>query len=196
MTHQAMNEQFRDLIRRAQSGDMEARNKLVKDNLPLVASIVRRFMHRGFDYDDLYQVGSLGLLKAILRFDLSYDVQFSTYAVPKIIGELKRYIRESSVIRISRSIRELASHVIAAKDELNQKLGRTPSISELADHLGLEREQIVAALDAVAPVHSLQEVIGEGDRDDIPLESILGTSPDHQSLMLKEALKCNSKCNS
>ena len=182
-------EQTRDLILRSQNGDLEARSILVEQNLPLVVSIVRRFTHRGFEYDDLFQVGSLGLLKAIQDFDLRYDVRFSTYAVPKIIGEIKRYIRESSILHISRPIRELASRAISTKDQLANDLGRSPTISELAAYLNISREELVTALDAVAPVQYLQETIYQGDGDALELGDILSTEDNEQYILLKNALR-------
>lgn len=179
----------RELIRLAQGGDMDARTQLVEENLPLVRSIVKRFLNRGFEYDDLFQVGALGLLKAILGFDLSYDVQFSTYAVPKIIGEIKRYMREDSPIHISRSLRELASIAIAAKDKLHNQLGRSPTVQELAQHLQVSVEELVSALDAVSPIRSLQEVVAEGDHEEVRLENILPAPANEERLALRRALE-------
>lgn len=179
----------RELIRLAQGGDMDARTQLVEENLPLVRSIVKRFLNRGFEYDDLFQVGALGLLKAILGFDLSYDVQFSTYAVPKIIGEIKRYMREDSPIHISRSLRELASIAIAAKDKLHNQLGRSPTVQELAQHLQVSVEELVSALDAVSPIRSLQEVVAEGDDEEVRLENILPAPANEERLALRRALE-------
>lgn len=168
---------------------MDARTQLVEENLPLVRSIVKRFLNRGFEYDDLFQVGALGLLKAILGFDLSYDVQFSTYAVPKIIGEIKRYMREDFPIHISRSLRELASIAIAAKDKLHNQLGRSPTVQELAQHLQVSVEELVSALDAVSPIRSLQEVVVEGDDEEVRLENILPAPANEERLALRRALE-------
>lgn len=188
--HPSTHDRTRAMIKRAQSGDMDARAALVQENLPLVASIVRRFLSRGFDYDDLFQVGALGLLKAILGFDLSYDVQFSTYAVPKIMGEIRRHMREDSQIHVSRSIRELASKAISAKDQLGQELGRSPTITELAEHLQISIEELVTALEAVSPIHSLQEVVADGDDDTVRLESVLpAPNNEEERIALKNALE-------
>lgn len=189
MTSHPSKEETRRLIELAQGGDMEARATLVKHNLPLVASIVRRFLSRGVDYDDLFQVGSLGLLKAILDFDLSYDVQFSTYAVPKIMGEIKRFIREDEPLRVSRSLKELAAKAIAAKDQLASDLGRSPTISELAQHMSISVEELVTALDAVSPVHSLQEVVADNDDDSVRLEDVLPAPSGEERWQLRAALE-------
>ena len=189
MTGQPSKEETRTLIGLAQAGDMEARSQLVESNLPLVASIVRRFLSRGYDYDDLFQVGSLGLLKAILDFDLSYDVQFSTYAVPKIMGEIKRYIREDAPLHVSRFLKELAAKAIAAKDQLASELGRSPTISELAQHLAISVEELVTALDAVSPVHSLQEVVADSDDESVHLEDVLPAPGGEGRWQLRTALE-------
>ena len=147
--HETNSVAIRELIRLAQAGDMNARTKLVEDNLPLVASVVRRFLNRGYDYDDLFQAGALGLLKAILGFDLSFDVQFSTYAVPMIIGEIKRWMREDTPLHISRSLRELAARATAAQDELSQSRGRKPTVQELAEYLEVSVEELVSAMEAL-----------------------------------------------
>ncbi|MGI6149064.1 MAG: SigB/SigF/SigG family RNA polymerase sigma factor [Firmicutes bacterium] len=190
MAHdQPTQDQSRELFRRAQAGDMEARTQLVQENLPLVVSIVKRFLSRGFDYDDLFQVGCLGLLKAILGFDLSYEVQFSTYAVPKIIGEIKRYMREDSPIHIARSLRELASRAIAAKDMLGHELGRSPTVQELAEHLGVSVEELVTSLDAVSPIRSLHEVVAEDDDDSVRLEHVLPAPSGDEALALRRAIE-------
>lgn len=183
------DEEVRDLISQAQAGNLEARNFLVENNLRLVVSIANRFENRGIEMEDLYQIGSIGLVKAIDDFDLSYDVKFSTYAVPKIIGEIKRYIRESSPLKVSRSLRELASRGIAVKDQLTKKLGRTPLISEIAQELGTAKEDLIAALEAVSPVLSLQQVVHEDEGDSILLEDQVAVEPEETSLYLKDILR-------
>lgn len=150
-------EETRELIRRAQAGDAAARERLVEGNLKLVMSVARRFLGRDKELDDLFQAGCLGLMRAIDRFDLAYDVAFSTYAVPLIIGEIQRFLREDRLIKAGRSLREAASRVVEARDFLGQLLGRSPTPEEVARHVGLSREEVVVALDAVAPVASLDE---------------------------------------
>ncbi|NLM69630.1 MAG: SigB/SigF/SigG family RNA polymerase sigma factor [Firmicutes bacterium] len=177
------------LLKQTKLGDNEARQKLIESNLRLVRSIVARFADRGHEMDDLFQIGCIGLVKAIDDFDLSYDVKFSTYAVPKIIGEIKRYIRESSPLKVSRSLRELASRGIAVKDQLTKKLGRTPLISEIAQELGTAKEDLIAALEAVSPVLSLQQVVHEDEGDSILLEDQVAVEPEETSLYLKDILR-------
>jgi len=181
--------EVRTLLKQTKLGDNEARQKLIESNLRLVRSIVARFADRGHEMDDLFQIGCIGLVKAIDDFDLSYDVKFSTYAVPKIIGEIKRYIRESSPLKVSRSLRELASRGIAVKDQLTKKLGRTPLISEIAQELGTAKEDLIAALEAVSPVLSLQQVVHEDEGDSILLEDQVAVEPEETSLYLKDILR-------
>lgn len=181
--------EVRTLLKQTKLGDNEARQKLIESNLRLVRSIVARFADSGHEMDDLFQIGCIGLVKAIDDFDLSYDVKFSTYAVPKIIGEIKRYIRESSPLKVSRSLRELASRGIAVKDQLTKKLGRTPLISEIAQELGTAKEDLIAALEAVSPVLSLQQVVHEDEGDSILLEDQVAVEPEETSLYLKDILR-------
>ena len=140
-------------------GDKQARETLVYGNLRLVLSIVQRFSNSGENMDDLFQIGCIGLMKSIDHFDLSLDVKFSTYAVPMIIGEIRRYIRDNNSIRVSRSIRDTAYRVIYAKEGLSKTLDREPTIQELADHLDMKVEDIVFAMDAVQSPLSLQEPV-------------------------------------
>ena len=182
-------EQNRHLISRSQQGDQTARSELVEANLPLVHSIARRFLDRGLEYEDLLQIGSLGLLKAINDFDLEYDVRFSTYAVPKIMGEIKQHLRRTSTLLVGRSTKKLASDALQAKDMLAQTLGRSPTISEIAAHLEVEPEDVVCAFDAVSPVYSLQARITQGDEEAPEFQDFIATSGGHERFMLKQALE-------
>ena len=136
------------LIQKAHEGDKEAREQLVKDNVGLVWSVVKRFYGRGTDAEDLFQIGSIGLLKAIDKFDLSYDVRFSTYAVPMISGEIKRFLRDDGMIKVSRSLKELSYKLFQAREEMTAKLGREPTLEELSQELKVEKEEIVQAMEA------------------------------------------------
>ncbi|RDU22263.1 RNA polymerase sporulation sigma factor SigF [Anaerosacchariphilus polymeriproducens] len=158
-----------ELIKRSQEGDKGARDKLVQDNLGLVKSIIRRFAGRGHEMEDLFQIGTIGLMKAIDKFDLSFDVKFSTYAVPMITGEVKRFLRDDGMIKVSRSLKEIANKVRITKDSLNGTLNREPTLEEIAQELNMEREDIVMALEAVGEVESLQKTIYQGDGSAISL---------------------------
>jgi RNA polymerase sporulation-specific sigma factor len=150
-------EEVKELIGKAQSGDDSARDKVLQGNLRLVASLVQRFSGRGEDPEDLFQVGSIGLLKAIKRFDLSMDVRFSTYAVPVVLGEIKQYIRGNGMVKVGRSLQELATKALKKREELAGMLDREPSVNEVAAALEVDPADIVDALDAVRPVVSLFE---------------------------------------
>ena len=157
------NAEMMQLIERSQQGDMEARSRLVEGNLKLVLSVVQRFLSRGENPDDLFQVGCIGLLKAIANFDTTKNVRFSTYGVPMIAGELRRYLRDYSPIRVSRSLRDTAYRVLQCKQQLTEQSGREPTIDEIARTLELAPEQITAAMDAItAPVSLYEPVYSEG----------------------------------
>ena len=145
LTHEATLK----LIREAQAGDMEARGELVRCNIALVKSLVRGFLSRGAEYEDLLQIGSIGLLKAIDGDNADFGVRFSTYAVPMISGEIKRYLRDNTMIKVSRSIKEKASIIMSASEQLKKELQREPELSELEKRTGIDREEIVYILDAV-----------------------------------------------
>ena len=161
------NEEMRALFVQAQAGDKPARDQLVQSNLRLVLSIVQRFGNRGENPDDLFQVGCIGLLKAIDNFDLSMNVRFSTYAVPMIIGEIRRYLRDNNAIRVSRSVRDVAYKALSARDELAAQKGVEPKMQEIAERLSLPASQVVFALDAIAEPGSLFEPIFNDGGDPI-----------------------------
>ena len=157
------NEEMRALFVQAQAGDKPARDQLVQSNLRLVLSIVQRFCNRGENPDDLFQVGCIGLLKAIDNFDLSMNVRFSTYAVPMIIGEIRRYLRDNNAIRVSRSVRDVAYKALSARDELAAQKGVEPKMQEIAERLSLPASQVVFALDAIAePVSLFEPIFNDG----------------------------------
>ena len=152
------------LIGKSQSGDKEAREQLVKENVGLVWCVVKRFYGRGAEPEDLFQIGSIGLLKAIDKFDLSYDVQFSTYAVPMISGEIRRFLRDDGMIKVSRSLKKLSYKCGKKKEELTERMGREPTMEELATSLGTEKEELVQAMEAATEVESIYRPIHqEGD---------------------------------
>ncbi len=157
------------LIINAKAGDRQAQATLVEKNVGLVWSIVKRFQNRGYEVDDLYQIGSIGLIKAINKFDASYDVKFSTYAVPMIIGEIKRFIRDDGIIKVSRSLKEIASKARITKEILTKELGREPGVNEIAERMNVSPEELVMAIEAGCTPESLYSTVGEGDNTPILL---------------------------
>ncbi|MDQ0219055.1 RNA polymerase sporulation sigma factor SigF [Peribacillus cavernae] len=185
------DDELRDLIRRSQSGDQEARDKIVSSNLRLVWSVVQRFLNRGYEPDDLYQIGCIGLLKSVDKFDLSFEVKFSTYAVPMIIGEIQRFIRDDGTVKVSRSLKEMANKIRRAKEELSKTLGRVPTVNELAEYLQLSPEEIIMAQDASRSPSSIHETVYENDGDPITLlDQIADTNESKwfDKITLKEAI--------
>lgn len=166
-----MNEETLNHIRAFQAGNKEAAQALVVENSGLIWSVVRRFFGRGVDSDDLYQLGCVGFLKAIQGFNEEYGTQFSTYAVPKISGEIRRFLRDDGTIKVSRSIKENAMHIKAVRSRLEQELGRDPTVSELAEATGFDPEEIATAETATQATESLQKETGE---ESFTLESVLG----------------------
>ena len=153
----------RDLLTRARAGDKEARQSMIEGNLRLVLSVIQRFSGRGENADDLFQVGCVGLLKAIDNFDTSQNVRFSTYGVPMIIGEIRRYLRDNSSIRVSRSMRDTAYRVLQAREKLQREQQREPTVEQIARELGIRREEVVFAMDAVCdPVSLFEPIYSDG----------------------------------
>lgn len=147
------------LILRSQAGDKEARDELVRENAPLVKSILRRYLNRGVEYEDLFQIGNIGLLKAVAGFDTSYDVRFSTYAVPMINGEIKRFIRDNSTVKMPRSLKEMQQRIRYAQQSLSQKLDRTPGAEDIARELGVEIDEVLFTLESMTATASLDEPV-------------------------------------
>ena len=157
------------LLRKSRLGDQKAREKLVEGNLRLVLSVIQRFEKRGESPDDLFQVGCIGLMKAIRNFDPDMNVKFSTYGVPMIAGEVRRYLRDNSSIRVSRSIRDVAYRVLQCKEALTAKLGREPTLQQISEELSLPMEQVSEALDAVCSPVSLYDHVYSGDEDPLTI---------------------------
>ena len=157
------------LITKSHEGDKEARERLVEENVGLVWCVVKRFCGRGTEAEDLFQIGSIGLLKAIDKFDLSYDVKFSTYAVPMISGEIKRFLRDDGMIKVSRSLKELSYRSIRAREKLTDRLGREPTLEEMSAELGVDKEEIVQAMEAGGEVESLYRPIHQKEGSEIRL---------------------------
>lgn len=175
-----------DLISLAQGGDKEASETLVKENAGLIWSVARRFLGRGTESDDLYQLGCLGFLKAVEGFDLSFGTQFSTYAVPKISGEIRRFLRDDGAVKVSRTIKEQASTVKIARSHLTNALGREPTVTEIAEKTGLTPEEIALAETATAATESIQKESGE---DGFSLEDVLTDTQTEDNLVEKISLR-------
>lgn len=176
------------LIRRSHEGDEEARAKLVEENKGLVWCIVKRFLHRGVEAEDLFQIGNIGLLKAIDKFDLSFDVRFSTYAVPMISGEIKRFLRDDGMIKVSRSLKELAVKACREQERMTEELGRDPTILELSEELGVEREELAMALEASGEIESIYKPVFQKDGQEIRLMDRLSEKTGQEEKILDHIL--------
>ena len=161
------NEEKDELLKKIKNGDKEAREKFINGNLRLVLSVVGRFSGRGENADDLFQIGCVGLIKAIDNFDITLNVQFSTYAVPMIVGEIRRYLRDNSMVRVSRSIRDLAYKVLKVKEKKSKETGKEPTIEEIAKELNVSKEEISFCLDAIQDPVSLQEPVYNDGTDSV-----------------------------
>ena len=177
-------ERTAELIRRSQDGDKEARDTLIQENMGLVHHVVRRFLGRGAEAEDLTQIGAIGLMKAIERFDLSYEVRFSTYAVPMIAGEIRRFLRDDSMLKVSRSLKELAVKAAKLREKLFMEQGEEPGIPELARQLGVEPEELVLACDSCSEVESLHKIIYQGDGEGVSLMERVEEKRDEQEALL------------
>ena len=161
------SEEKKDLLEKIKNGDKEAREKFINGNLRLVLSVVQRFGGRGENADDLFQIGCVGLIKAIDNFDITLNVQFSTYAVPMIIGEIRRYLRDNNIVRVSRSVRDLAYKTLQIKERLLKETGKEPSIDQIAKELDVSKEEVSYSLDAIQDPVSLQEPVYNDGTDSV-----------------------------
>lgn len=178
------------LVELAKSGDKEAMNSLVEINTPLVSSLCKKFLNRGYDYDDIFQLGCMGLIKAINNFDTSYDVKFSTYAVPMILGEIKRFLRDDGIIKVSRNVKILAQKLHFQKEALIKEIGREPTIDELVIYTGIDKEDVLLALESVNNMSYLHETIHQNEGSPILLiDKISQDSEEGEDLVEKIALK-------
>lgn len=176
------------LIQKSHEGDEEARAKLVEENTGLVWCVVRRFFNRGVETEDLFQIGNIGLLKAIDKFDTSYDVKFSTYAVPMISGEIKRFLRDDGMIKVSRSLKELAYKAYLCKEQLAESLGREPTIPEIASELQVESEELTQALDASGEIESIYKPVYVKEGQEIQLVDKLAVQGDEEEEVINNML--------
>ena len=188
------NEETMELLRRTKAGDQEARRQLIEGNLRLVLSVIQRFNGRGENADDLFQVGCVGLIKAIDHFDINQPVRFSTYGVPMIIGEIRRYLRDNSAIRVSRSMRDTAYKVLQVRDKYLAENQREPTVEQIAQELGIPREDVVFAMDAIVdPVSLYEPVYSDGGDAICVMDQVSDTRNTDESwtdrIALKEAMK-------
>ncbi|PRR78589.1 RNA polymerase sigma-F factor [Clostridium liquoris] len=186
--------EMHELLLRMKDGDNEGREKFIKGNLRLVLSVIQRFNNRGENVDDLFQVGCIGLIKAIDNFDLSQNVKFSTYAVPMIIGEIRRYLRDNNSIRVSRSLRDIAYRALQVRDKLITDNNKEPTVSEIAKELNIPREEVVFALDAIQDPVSLFEPIYHDGGDAIYVMDQISDNKNVddswlENIAIKEAMK-------
>jgi len=178
------HEETMELIKKAQKGNMEAKEKLVKHNIGLIKSVLRGFTNRGYEIEDLFQIGSIGLLKAIEKFGPSYEVKFSTYAVPMIAGEIKRFLRDDGIIKVSRSLKQTANRIKQAQEKLSKKLGREPTIQEISNELDIDREEIVMALEASYHPDYLYDIVHEKEGNPLYLIDKVGLEEDNEKDIL------------
>lgn len=176
------------LIKQVHEGDKEAREQLVEENMGLVYTVAQRFLRRGCDWEDLIQIGSIGLLKAIDHFDCSFEVRFSTYAVPMITGEIRRFLRDDGMIKVSRLLKESAGKAYHAREMLEKKNGREPTLEEIALETGIAQEDLVLAMEAVSDVESLSQTIYSGDGTPVLLGDRLPDRQDHAEELLNRML--------
>jgi RNA polymerase, sigma subunit, RpoX/SigF len=179
-----------ELIKRCKEGDKEARDRVVAENVGLVWSIVRRFANRGYEMEDLFQIGSIGLIKAIDKFDSSYDVKFSTYAVPMITGEIKRFLRDDGMIKVSRSLKENAAKIRAFREKYLNIYGKEPTIEEIEEELKIAKDEILMALETGSEVESLYKTIYQSDGSPIYLiDKLTQTKDESENMIDKLALR-------
>jgi RNA polymerase sporulation-specific sigma factor len=182
-----------ELIQMARSGDKEALNRVIQFNLPLVSAISKKFLNRGYEYEDIFQIGSMGLVKAVNNFDAKFNVKFSTYAVPMIMGEIKRFLRDDGIIKVSRSVKNVARKLHYDKEALSKKLDRDPTIDELSEYSGVPTEEIVFALESASSLQYLYDTIHQDDGSPVLLIDKLSEKYEEDTeivdkLALKEAL--------
>lgn len=187
------HEETMELIQDAQEGNKAAKDRLVKCNIGLIKSALRGFANRGYEMDDLFQIGSIGLLKAIDKFDATYNVKFSTYAVPMIVGEIKRFLRDDGLIKVSRSLKQTANRIKYTHDRLAKMLGREPTMNEISDELGMEKEEVVMALESSYHPEYLYDIIHQDEGNPLYLIDKISIENDSEEdridkIILKEML--------
>lgn len=182
--------EINDIIKKAQNGDKELENYLITQNIGLIRSVVKRFTNRGCEYEDLVQIGSIGLIKAIKNYDSGFNVRFSTYAVPMIIGEIKRFLRDDGMIKVSRNLKEIAAKAYTLRESVEKNTGKEPTISELAAELDVSKEELVMAMNSQSTTQSLHELISQEEGSTIELiDRIENEGIEESSLIDRIALK-------
>lgn len=176
------------LLKRVHEGDKDAREQIAEENMGLVFTIARRFQGRGCEWEDLVQIGSIGLLKAIDKFDTAFEVQFSTYAVPLITGEIRRFLRDDGLIRVSRLLKESAVKAYRAREDLEKQYGREPTMEEISEETGISREELVMAMEAAADVESFSQTVYSGDGTPVLLQDRVPDRQDHNEELLNRML--------
>lgn len=174
------------LIGLAHQGDKEARDTLFKENVGLIYSVAKGFLGRGVEMEDLFQIGSIGLIKAVDKFDMSYDVKFSTYAVPMIVGEIKRFLRDDGILKVSRSLKENHYKVYQARQELERKLGKEPTLKEISQEMGISMEELILIMESNVEVESLHKTIYQGEGAEISLMDKLPEKVNYQDKVLNK----------
>ena len=179
-----------NVLKRAREGDKDALDIIVRENEGLVWSVVRRFLNRGYDSQDLFQTGNIGLIKAVRKFDTSYGVKFSTYAVPLIMGEIKRFLRDDGMIKVSRKYKELTTRANTVREKLLSELMREPTLGEIADALGVDSAEITVAAEACSSWDSIYKTVHESDKSDVYLIDKLSNDDDGDDMLDLVSLKC------
>ncbi len=188
MQAKSYNQNIEALLLAAKSGDLSAQNKIVEENVGLVRAVVKRFLNRGHEAEDLFQIGCIGLIKAIQKFDLGFNVKFSTYAVPMIMGEIKRFIRDDGIIKVSRSLKELAIKAMSLQESIRKESDRDPTIKEMAEKLGVTPEELAMALDAGMKPESLYSSPLDDGKEGKTLIDRIESGVDHEGEIVNRML--------
>ncbi len=188
MQAKSYNQNIEALLNAAKGGDLSAQNKIVEENVGLVRAVVKRFLNRGHEAEDLFQIGCIGLIKAIQKFDLGFNVKFSTYAVPMIMGEIKRFIRDDGIIKVSRSLKELAIKAMSLQESIRKESDREPTVKEMAEKLGVTPEELAMALDAGMKPESLYAAPLDDGKDGKLLIDRIESGVDHEGEIVNRML--------
>lgn len=186
------NEQFIELLIKAQNGDKNAESEIYEKNVGLIWSVARKFINRGYDLDDIFQIGCIGMLKAIQKFDVSFDVKFSTYAVPMIMGEIRRFLRDDGIIKVSRNLKEIANRAKIAKEKFEKENHCEPKLSEIANMINATVEELVMALDANASTQSIYNTINDDDKNPVYVIDRLSSNENDENKIIDNLAICET----